>query len=231
MKKYLVILSTLISSLIFSQTGNVGIGTVTPTASLHVKTSNEYIIRLEDNVNSDFGNYVIVSNDTNGTFKKQATNAFKTAYTVPLPATGVDITTQSPTWQTTNTTIQIPNGRWSVVVNLLLKCKENIASKTNTAIIVKATLADSGSLTPTNDIEGNSLGSTTGTGVYEGVFNMPVNKGLIAGSIVINNTGNVKTYQLIANKNYFGTNESCTISNLGSNTDPQNIIYVLPLNQ
>lgn len=223
--------AVLFSIAAFSQTGNVGIGTANPTASLHVKTENEFVLRVEDNINTDFGDYVLTSADTKGTFLKKQTNAFKTAFVIPLPATGTDITTASPNWQSTAVTFEIPNGRWSIVANFLLKCKENISANTNTAIIVKASLADFGSTTPSNDIEGNTIASTMGTGTFEGLFNMPVNKGLLTGSIVINNTGDTKKYTIIANKNYFGENKTCTIGNLGNTVDPQNILYALPLNR
>lgn len=230
MKKTAIIISVIFAgSTAAAQTGNVGIGTTAPTANLHIKTDNEFVMRVEDGTNTDYADYVVISEDDKGTFKKQQVNAFRTAYTVALPASSNNITSSS--WQDTGVTVNVQNGRWSVVANLVLKCTEDMSSNTNTAIIVKASLADpTGTLTPSPDIEGNTEGSTAGTGIYQGTFNLPLNKGLLTGSIVVNNSGDVKNYRLIANKDYYGTNVTCTIYQLGRSDEKQNIIYALPLN-
>ncbi len=232
--KKLTILSILISPFFYGQNDKVGIGTDEPTATLHVKTKDdvEYIMRLEDSQDTRYGDYVVTSSDNLGTFKKTQTNAFKTTFVVSLPTTGTNITTAAPGWQTTGLTFEIPNGRWTIVTNLLLKCQQDVSSRNNNAVLVKATLADEGTLVPSGDIEGNTPGSKTGTGIYQGVLNTPLNKSLLTGSIIINNTGTKKNYTLIANRTYLGDSGlNCTISNLGIRSETQNIIYAIPLNQ
>ena len=230
--KKLVIPVLLISALAGAQTGNVGIGTTSPTASLHVKTGNEFIMRLEDGVNTDYGNYVIQSADAVGTFKKVATDAFKTAFLMELPVTGSSLSSNSSTWNATNITFDIPNGRWLVVANLLLKCSEDFTAD-GTAYTVSATIADQNGTVPTGDIEGNSYGAySSSAGIFEGTFNLPMNKGMLAGSIVINNTGALKTYKILVKKQKMGSNNSntdCTLTNFGGSGEPQNILYALPL--
>lgn len=47
----------------YAQTGNVGIGTTSPTTTLHVKGDAKYIIRQEDGVNTSTSFYTVQSED------------------------------------------------------------------------------------------------------------------------------------------------------------------------
>src|SRR5690606_13610825 len=85
-----------------------------PTATLHVKTENEYILRVEDGVDTSTSFYTIQSSDEFGTFKKVATDVFRRVQLSSLPDTGTLISTLAPLWQTTNVSITVPPGKWQI---------------------------------------------------------------------------------------------------------------------
>src|SRR5690606_9053417 len=95
----LILILLLFSVPLFAQ---VGVGAENPTATLHVKTENEYILRVEDGVDTSTSFYTIQSSDEFGTFKKVATDVFRRVQLSSLPDTGTLISTLAPLWQTTN---------------------------------------------------------------------------------------------------------------------------------
>lgn len=210
-----------------AQSGNIGIGTTEPSATLHLKTDNPYILRIEDNLNTATSNFLIQSVDNKGTFQKTATNKFRRVQVSQL-GTGVSLSTLYPLWQTSTVAITLPPGRWVVTGVILLK-PSSVLSGSSKALTARATFSDTnGGTTPSADIEGESSG-VSGLAYFKGTLNAPLSYDLMLGNIIINNTtiGN-KSYYMIANIEKQGGTEN--FINFGSSIEKQNQIYAIPLN-
>ncbi|GEN69172.1 hypothetical protein [Chryseobacterium rhizosphaerae] len=227
MKLLYIIALSCAALIVKGQSGNVGIGTTSPTATLHVKTSNPYILRIEDNVNTSSSNYTIQSSDNKGTFEKVATNKFRKVQIFPL-TTGTSINTLYPLWQSTSIIITLQPGRWIVTGVVLLKASTSL-SGSNKALIGRATFSDViGGVNPSLDIEGANSG-TSGQAYFKGALVAPLPYDLMLGNIIINNnTSTNKSYYMIANIEKIGGLEN--FINFGASTEKQNQIYAIPIN-
>ncbi len=210
-----------------AQTGNVGIGTTTPTATLHVKTNNPYIIRQEDNVDTSTGNYTIQSADNFGTFQKVPTDVFRSIQLVTLPSTGSTITQLDPNWQTTVLSITLPTGRWQITGAVVMRPSTDLSANSIIVVNCKLSVADTSSSTmPSNDIIN---GAQFGKGYFLGSYYAPSDYEIMKGNIYVNNSsGAPKTYYFIANISRVNTG-SVTLSNLGSSSEPENQIFAIPI--
>lgn len=232
-----ILKSILVFSPIAVISQNVGIGTVLPSANLHVKTAGEYNMRLEDNVAGNASDYYITSADGIGTFQKTRSEYFRAAQLAVLPATGISIgDTPTATWTATPVKILVPRGKWAIIGTFIMKCSPSAGYLTdnNTSMMVLATLADDATLStavPTPDILKNDGVSSAGQGALEGIIHSPVPFNMMNGTIVLTNPTLVpKTYTVlvrVASKNT-DTTVTCNITNFGSASDTENLLFAVP---
>ena len=231
MKKNILLLLLPIVGL--AQSGNVGIGTTSPTNTLHVKSLNQYILRIEDVTNTDNNNFIITAKDALGTFQKTQADIFRSPLVVALPISTSNIVynTANP-YQKTTVSISLPNGRWAVSGTFLIKCLAPTTDNTNpTTYTTEATFADTASsIIPSADIEGNTKGSTSGNGIFKGVLSTPEKYNIQTGIIILNNsTLSSKTYYLIVKSLKNGNASNCNLVNYGASVEKENQLYALPL--
>lgn len=213
----------------YAQSGNVGIGTTTPTATLHLKSTNTYILRQEDNVNTSNGNYTIQNGDALGNFKKVPTGVFRSVQMVSLPAIGSTVSQIDPNFQTTTLNILLPPGKWQITGALVLRPSVDLSKNSTMVLNCKLSVADTNtSTTPSNDI---ITGSTFGSGYFYGSYHAPSEYNMMKGSIYINNTTlSDKRYYFIANISKINNNVSNpNFTNLGSSAELENQIFALPV--
>lgn len=200
MRNFIQLFFICIGFMAFSQNGKVGIGVSPdlPTASLHVKSTDEYVIRQEDNVNTASSNFIITSADANGKFQKTPTSIFRKVQIISLPTSGTStVTTASPGWQVTNVQVTLPPGRWALTGTIALKPNVDLSSYFDIALTCNATLSDV-SATISSDVESNY--TTSGNGFWVGNYNSPSEYSVMTGTILVNNaTSADKTYTIIAN--------------------------------
>lgn len=211
----------------YAQTGNVGIGTTSPTTTLHVKGDAKYIIRQEDGVNTSTSFYTVQSEDEFGTFKKVPTDVFRGIQIVKLPTAGSTINQVGPGWQSTLIQIALPPGKWQITGAVVLRPTIDLSKNSNTVLNCQFSVADSPTgLVPSKDI---ITGATSGKGYSYGSYYSPSTYQMMKGNIFVSNSsGATKTYYFIANINRIN-NSSAGFTNFGSASEPENQIFALPI--
>ena len=113
------------NDVIVTSTGNVGIGTTTPTRKLEIISSTTPALRIKDG-NQNL-NYALMSDaNGNGTWK-----ALSNAISAVFPATGFNGLIATPTAGTVNytgVTLTLPPGKWMVLTNVVLNAIPNAAN-------------------------------------------------------------------------------------------------------
>lgn len=211
----------------FSQTGHVGIGTTSPTATLHVKTSNPYIIRIEDGVDTSDSFYTIQSEDNFGTFKKVPTEVFRKIQISNLPSVGSTISQAANNWQTTSVSITVPPGKWQITGALVLRPSENLSAVSDVVLNCHLTVADNAtSTTPSSDI---LAGAAFGQGYFIGSYYAPSSYEIMRGNVYVHNSsGASKTYYFIANIARINST-TANFANFGSSTENENQLFAIPV--
>ncbi len=179
--------------IIYDDGAHIGIGTNTPGTLVTIQNPTPGAFQLVDGT-QDSG-YVLTSDSHGvGTWKKPSVHA-----TYGILGAGVNIPYTANTatsYLFTGTTITLPPGEYSVSVTMLITPNTYLGSSTNPvtpeAIWMRSTFADSANATThSSDIVGSALAS--------GGLVAPAKFGLVAGSIIINNSSAVsKTYYYIA---------------------------------
>ena len=224
----------------------VGINTSNPTNNLHIKSSQDYIIKLPDLASTVTGEEkVIVSSDIYGTVDAKTTNIFKNIIFGNLPGTASVLSMESSTFIPTTITIGLPKGRWAVIANILLEL-EGETSLNNTdgiSYTVEGTLGanvSSGSeVTYSPYIENNDPTTSNvnledyGYGLFKGVIKAPLPKAIFKGAIIVNN--NIyRQYRLHIRFKRESTSTAPTtthrLGSFGSTYIKENQIYAIPLN-
>lgn len=191
----------------------VGIGTTTPGAMLHVKGG----VRLE---HSSSGNEKILKVNQQGEVRWARPFLLEIINTT-LPSTGLNIVEQNvPKY--TNLKITLPRGRFIVKGIFLLNASPNLNNMQSSW--VTAYLSDSAtSADYSTDVIPQSANQMSGGIIGPAIYN------ILEGSIAIeNSTMAPKTYYLWAFKKNYGNSNSSLISNFASSAWGENILYAVP---
>lgn len=211
----LILLFVRIGLLLFiiNSSAQVGIGTTSPNAMLHVKGG----VRLE---HSSSGNEKILKVNQQGEVRWARPFLLEIISTT-LPNTGLNIT-EVNTPRYTNLSITLPRGRYIVKGIFLLNASPTLNSKQS--IWVTAYLSDSSTNSNfSNDIIAQSANQMSGGIIGPAIYN------ILDGSIAIeNSTTAPKTYYLWAKKNDYGNTNTSYIVNFASSAWGENILYAVP---
>jgi len=195
--------------------GNVGIGTVAPSNTLHVNGTT----RLVDGTQ---GLGKVLTSNATGVATWQEVGIDNVVGI--LSAGGINIPYNAfGTYTYTGSRIILPPGRYAVNVTMLLSKATLTYSPNNSFFWVRSTFSNTiGSPTPSADIVGSTLasGNFPGSGVYA----------LLTGTIIINNTtaGN-RTYYYCAG-DVVTNNTTETLTGFGGSTWLENNIIAYRLN-
>lgn len=230
MKTTFIYLGLFFTSLASAQ--NIGIGTVSPSSTLHVKTNNDYILRVRDAVTTTDANWTIKSADGFGTFNKVATGVFRSTVVFPLSATGVTISTVAPNWQNTGIPISVPPGKWNITGTLVLTPSSSISSQTDSAYNCRVSLADDASSTTATSDFISAENYSAGKGEMFGRLLGPLPKDYVSGNMFIYNPSLTnKTYYILANIERISGSSTVNFKDFGLKTTPENQLYAMPINE
>ncbi len=188
-------------------TGNVGIGTTSPTTNLDVNGT----IRIRG---GSPGSGKVLSSGADGTASWATNTAITPAVTATLSGASWTWTSAAPVY--TGSTLTLPPGKWSVQVAIL------ISNTSGLECWVRSTFTNgSGISTPSPDI----IGATLASG-YKALHSF----GMVNGTIIINNTSG-------SNKTYYYWGQGCDIyagsfslPNFGGSAALENQIIAYPMN-
>ena len=201
--------------------GNVGIGTINPSRTLHVNSTTAGAVRIVDGTQ---GNGRVLTSDATGVATWQSTGIDNVVGV--LSGTGVNIAyNQTVNFLQTGSYITLPPGRYAVNVTMLLaRNTTSLPSPNNSFFWVRSSFSDSAGVNPVSspDIVGSTLasGNFGGTSVYA----------MLNGTIIINNsTAGNKTYYYVAGRTVF-SNTTETLTGFGSTYWAENNIIAYRLN-
>lgn len=211
-----------------TSTGNVGIGTVSPSKKLEIQTggvpgSAIAGFKLIDGTQND--RYVLTS-DSNGiaSWKPVSIPTIQGIF----PASGINIPfiTQQAIWQQTGANIVLGAGKWKVDVILLLQ-HQGVAIDVNTWMWLKSTFTDSStSVTPVySDFTSSNILASQ---LFSGPAIPTESKNtILQGTIVLNNTsGANKTYYLLVGDRFVGGTQTpgASLKSVGGSWGENSII-------
>lgn len=194
--------------------GNVGIGTNTPTTTLHVAGTT----RLVDGTQA-LGR--VLTSDATGVGTWQEVGIDNVVGI--LSPTGINIPYNAATYTYTGSRIVLPPGKYAVNVTMLLSKASLTYSPNNSFFWVRSTFSNTTAApTPSADIMGSNLcsGNYPGSSVYS----------LLTGTIIINNTSAAnRTYYYCAGATV-SNNTTETLTNFGGTYWAENNIIAYRLN-
>ncbi len=203
-----------VNDLIVTSTGNVGIGTTTPTRKLEIVSPTSPALRIIDG--NQQPNYVMMS-DANGygTWK-----ALSNAILAVFPTTGFNGAVNTPadgTVHNTNVTLTLPPGKWLVLTNIVLNASPDPANGKGAWVrLLWSTSATS------------QVGSFSGP-FNSGMFIAPYGNAI--GSTIIENLGSApQIYYLMQGSTDLVDNYVGNWNNLGGSQWTENSVIAYPAN-
>jgi hypothetical protein len=196
---------------VVTNSGNVGVGTITPSKKLEIISSNSPALRIDDGTQE--AGYILMSDSNGNGSWKAATKAVLGN----LPNTGYNGSVSAVnTW--TGVSITLPPGKWLVLTNIILRANPVPSGGKGAWIRLQWSMAANTS---------NTAGITgpLNSGVYASPY------GLALGSSIINNNSQAnKVYYLnLSGADIFG-GYSANWNNLGSASWTENSIIAYPAN-
>jgi hypothetical protein len=197
---------------IVTSSGNVGIGTTTPTRKLEIVSPTTPALRIQDG--NQNVNYVLMSdNNGYGTWK-----ALSNAISVSFPDKGysgaiVDGTNDK--W--TNVTLQLPPGKWLVLTNIVLNATTNPSNGKGAWVRLYWSEINTGVL---NGFYG---------GYNSGSFMAPYGNA-IGTTLITNTTNSPKTYYLMVGNIDIVNSYTGNWNDLGGKQWSENSIIAYPAN-
>lgn len=216
--------------------GNVGIGTITPSQKLDIRTGGTAIspvtgFKLDDG--NQYDQFVLTSDATGiGTWKPIALTTIMGHFPSSAGAGHYSFKTD-PNWYQTQAYITLPPGKWKVDVVQLLRIDGNLLSS-NDYMWIRFSFSDestSSNPVPTSDFIGTVKyvsGQVSGPTLLD-VFKY----GLAQGSVLISNsTSSAKTYYLIAGSSTSSLASSASyLTDIGGSGWGENVITAFPITQ
>lgn len=199
---------------IVTTSGNVGVGTTTPTRKLEIVSSTTPSFRLNDG-SQQTGYYLMSDANGNGSWKSLTTSVF-----ADLPATGYSgsVSTSSSDPKYTGISITLPPGKWLVLTNVVLRASTDPTGGNGAWVRLQWSRTQN---TP----------STTGiTGsLNSGIYVAPY--GNATGNTIIDNSSSTNSifYLNLSGTDVYGS-YSGNWNNLGSSTWTENSIVAYPAN-
>lgn len=223
---------------VITNSGQVGIGTINPSQKLEIHTGGTQASPVTGFklVDGNQFNSLVLTSDSDGVGTWKPVSLTTVMGVIPSGPGAGDYAFQSnATWQSTHSSIKLPQGTWKVEVTELLRYNGSVNLDAADYMWVRFTFADSDATFPNDDgltkdlvgstkfISGNILGPSTGAQKY----------GLAQGSVIIKNTSAVaKTYYLLVGSSTSSvTDPKKTISTVGSSSWGENIITAFPISQ
>lgn len=199
--------------------GNVGIGTSTPSSKLHIENTAAGAVRIVDGTQAS--GRVLTSNAAGvATWQNPAALSVLGI----ISNVGANIAYNQNVFIQTGTTLTLPPGRYAVQVTMLLARGSLLPSPNDSSFWVRSTFSDSSAPgpIPSADIVGSNLisGNFPGTNLYA----------MLAGTVIINNSTTAnKTYYYVAGRCLaFNTTE--TLTGFASTAWAENTIFALRIN-
>ena len=206
--------------IVIDQVGNVGMGTITPQAKLHIvtggtSTSPNPQLRIEDG--AQLAGRVLTSNAQG---EAHWVDYAPGAVIAALDPTGVNIALPltGSVYKNTKSKISLPPGRWVIIFTFVIKCN-NVGTTVGSRLWVRSTIGDDLSLdaTKTNgmaslDIEGGSA--------FDGIV-WTDRIGLLTGRCIVNNTSGLTKdyYYLVGDITNYQGYSGLILTNVGALTD------------
>ena len=212
--------------IIVTATGNVGIGTISPDARMHIKTDNDTpAFKLQDG-NEKSASVLISDESGNATWGRGLIGSVigklgvgATMYLPDYKLTGLPYIVKD-----TGSYIDLPPGRWLVYVTFQLPPLDASKHDSTPAYWIRSTFYDSPALVSlpgfSSDIEDGS--QISGSGWYD-------TPGIVSGFTILKNTGVKKKYYLYIGLVSFYKAAPYTIT-IGGNGHPENSIVAIQLN-
>lgn len=216
---------------VVTKTGNVGVGTLTPSVKLDISTTGTPAspiagIKISDGLQ---GKSKVLTSDENGvgSWKRQSLELV-----VGTMGNGYNLPFKADLWYyQTGSNITLPPGKWLVTVNMLAVNNQQAVLDTDDYIWFRSTFSDSQlMLNKSLDIVGTAdkvsgmlQGSVSGGALKYNIAN---------GQLVINNQSlNLKTYWLIVGDSEVIGNPSPSVylDRLGGSNWGENIISAVPI--